>query len=221
MTFEVIKFVSTNAADFQCLHNSINGHTKITILPDVKACFEQQSQNQNNVLILIDSRLVQSHQIAEVVEKISAKLLFIGGHWSEKDQIEAIAAGASGYCDSAISAKLFRRVLDSVYAGEVWVPRQLIPKVIALLLSKKLNWIGNQSNSVAFLEHQKKFSTLSKREEQVALLIAEGKVNKQIASTLLISERTVKAHLSNIFQKLEVPDRIHLMIFINNMVNKA
>ena len=66
-----------------------------------------------------------------------------------------------------------------------------------------------------------KLSELTKREVEVLKLIASGMFNKEIASTLCISERTVKNHVSNIFKKIEVSDRTQAAVFAikNNLVD--
>jgi DNA-binding NarL/FixJ family response regulator len=60
---------------------------------------------------------------------------------------------------------------------------------------------------------EQKIKTLTDREHQVIALIAEGLKNKQIAKRLFISETTVTHHLSSIFSKLEVTDRLELVIY--------
>jgi len=55
---------------------------------------------------------------------------------------------------------------------------------------------------------------LTKRERDVALAVAEGKSNKLVVSTCNMAERTVKAHLTQIFQKLNVKDRVALVIYL-------
>ncbi|NLN63865.1 MAG: response regulator transcription factor [Clostridiaceae bacterium] len=66
----------------------------------------------------------------------------------------------------------------------------------------------------------KKNSILSSRELEVLELIAKGLLNKEIAKTLFISEKTVKNHISNIFKKLKVSDRTQAAeyAFKNNLV---
>jgi DNA-binding CsgD family transcriptional regulator len=57
---------------------------------------------------------------------------------------------------------------------------------------------------------------LSPRENSVLLVLAEGRTNREIAERLFISERTVKTHISNIFQKLDLSDRLELALFAIN-----
>jgi len=61
--------------------------------------------------------------------------------------------------------------------------------------------------------------TLSSREKEVVVRIRTGESNKQIAEHLFISERTVKAHLSSIFKKLSLSDRLQLVIYLQQLDN--
>jgi DNA-binding NarL/FixJ family response regulator len=96
--------------------------------------------------------------------------------------------------------------------GEIWVPRQLITKLIGELARESnagthtFSFAGNSA-----IEH------LTPREIQVAEMVHRGGNNKSIARTLDISERTVKAHLSAIFRKLDIENRLHLALFFNEL----
>ncbi|MFQ9933387.1 MAG: response regulator transcription factor, partial [Lachnospiraceae bacterium] len=70
-------------------------------------------------------------------------------------------------------------------------------------------------------DDRSKLKLLTKREEEVLKLIAEGLFNKEIAAKLEISERTVKNHVSNIFKKIDVSDRTQAAVFAikNNLVD--
>src|SRR5699024_12462799 len=76
---------------------------------------------------------------------------------------------------------------------------------IAILLIDEMN---EEDNEVAM-----KIESLTKREYEILIVIAEGLNNREIAERLFISEKTVKNHVSNIFRKLEVNDRIQAAIF--------
>ncbi|MBV5337679.1 MAG: response regulator transcription factor [Deltaproteobacteria bacterium] len=68
-------------------------------------------------------------------------------------------------------------------------------------------------------DKQKQHAALAKlteREREVAVLVAHGECNKEIARELNIAERTVKAHLSTVFEKLDVRDRLQLAIHLRN-----
>jgi DNA-binding NarL/FixJ family response regulator len=99
-----------------------------------------------------------------------------------------------------------------VCSGEVWVPRQLIARLVGELArdttanTHTLKFAGNSS-----IEH------LTPREMQVAEMVHLGGNNKTIARELDISERTVKAHLSAIFRKLDIENRLHLALYFSQL----
>jgi hypothetical protein len=119
--------------------------------------------------------------------------------FSEQRKVfDAISAGAIGYLlKDSTPAELVEGVRGA-YAGE----SPLDPKAARVL-------IEGQRNPVVL-------PTLSPREWEVAMVLSEGLTNKDIGKKLGISERTVKAHLTAIFSKLEVSDRTQAAIWVRN-----
>jgi DNA-binding NarL/FixJ family response regulator len=107
---------------------------------------------------------------------------------------------------------LLLKAAHAVCHGEIWVPRHLITQLIGELAragsadTLKLSRAGARSVAV-----------LTPRELQVAQMVHLGGNNKIIARELDISERTVKAHLSAIFRKLDIENRLHLALFFNEI----
>ncbi len=108
---------------------------------------------------------------------------------------QAIEAGARGYLLKDSSREDLFRAVRAVHAGESLIQ----PAVAARVLDRfaQLSRVSKESNADA----------LSLREIEVLDLLAKGLANKEIAAGLSISENTVKTHVSNIFQKLDVSDR--------------
>lgn len=109
--------------------------------------------------------------------------------------------GAKAYCNSYMAQVHYRHLIGTLAAGETWYAPQLLPQVLALA---RQGVQGRPENTPATLEG------LTAREEQIARAVAEGNSNKVIARTFSITERTVKAHLSSIYQKLGLRDRMEL-----------
>jgi len=219
MAFSKILLVSCNPEEFKQLHTVLGEDYLFEVAADLNQCCQHQKQHNSKSLTIIDADLLaEDFQVSTLIKDVVGKIVIIGHHWPEDKQIEAIASGVSGYCDRKISADLLCRVVASVLNGEVWVPRHLIPKVIALLIDKNIIPFSMQESQEVIFKKQQKLKCLSDRELQVAKMISKGCVNKQIASALFITERTVKAHLTKIFKKLEVPDRIHLAIYMKGLV---
>jgi two-component system nitrate/nitrite response regulator NarL len=167
-------------------------------------------------LVIIDCCLI-SEGMAELEQlgQFNSKILLAGSRFSEENQIKAVITGVSGYCETDIHPDLLDKAIKSILAGDIWIQRHLFPRVLFPLVESNQSTILQKKNTEADLQ------SLSARELDVAKMISHGKSNKLIASTLFISERTVKAHLTSIFKKLGVRDRLHLAVYLseNNNVN--
>ena len=128
------------------------------------------------------------------------------------DQMTLFKAGAHGFFADDISPPLLVKAIQSVSKGEVWVPRRLITRLISELARGKAASEGRQQ-----LAARKTMAKLTPREFEVAQMVHLGGNNKMIARELDISERTVKAHLSAIFRKLNIANRLHLALFFNEI----
>ncbi|MGR8930885.1 MAG: response regulator transcription factor [Gammaproteobacteria bacterium] len=139
------------------------------------------------------------------------RLLIVGEDWSDPMQLDALVRGAAGYCEQLEIANLLSRAVDSILQGDIWIRRGLVPKVIEILTGNSaLKHSANVPED--FNNLLKMAESLSTRESEVADMIRSGENNKTIAHRMNISERTVKAHLSSIFRKFEVDDRLHLAV---------
>ncbi len=137
----------------------------------------------------------------------SARLLVIVASSlpSDDEGLRFLDAGASGYCHAYAAEATLRQILDVVASGEKWVGKSLLNRLLA----------GLQHNRES--QTDKRTVLLTEREREVALLAARGQSNLLIAETLQITERTVKAHLSAAFEKLQVSDRLQLALKIHGI----
>ena len=110
--------------------------------------------------------------------------------------LSAVRAGAHGFLHKEISPEGLVRALRGVVQGEAPMSRDL-----ASLMIDALHGLDERTRA------QERAAGLSAREREVLDLVAQGARNKQIASSLVISEFTVKRHVQNILQKLELPSR--------------
>jgi DNA-binding NarL/FixJ family response regulator len=136
------------------------------------------------------------------------KTLIYGGHWSDSKQIKAYTEGMSGYCVENADSVIITNGVKSILKGDLWIKNNLISTVINTLLQRK------EGNLSEVQSGENPIGLLSRREMEVVKHVQTGESNREISEKLFISERTVKAHLSSIFKKLNVPDRLHLVIFL-------
>ena len=123
----------------------------------------------------------------------------------DEEAFALLARGARGYCHVAAAPEQLRLVASTVRSGGFWLPASLMRRVMV-----------SASGLVAKLTTQKIISLddLTKRERQVAQAVTDGLSNREIAERLSISERTVKARLTSVFQKLDVRDRVQLALLL-------
>jgi len=128
------------------------------------------------------------------------------------DQMALFKTGAHGFFAENISPAMLIKAVHAMSSGEVWVPRKLISRLISELARGTIASQGRNDPAV-----KKSVSRLTPRELEVAQMVHSGGNNKMIARELAISERTVKAHLSAIFRKLHIENRLHLALFFNSI----
>jgi len=138
------------------------------------------------------------------------KVIILSIHDDESYVTHALQTGALGYLLKEMDADSLIEAIKVVNDGGSY----LHPKVTHNLV-KEYRRLANENLSHPLnteIEYQKPLHLLTKRECQVLQLLAEGKSNRAIAETLYISEKTVKNHVSNILQKLNVNDRTQAVV---------
>jgi DNA-binding NarL/FixJ family response regulator len=118
---------------------------------------------------------------------------------------QTIRLGARGVVDKAQAPERLFEAITKVHAGEVWLDPVLLAALLDELAPHKRRTLQDPEDA--------KIATLSARERDVITLVGEGQRNKQIAQRLFISETTVRHHLTSIFRKLQVTDRLELVIY--------
>ena len=127
---------------------------------------------------------------------------------SNEEGLMAFSAGAAGYCNALAIPDVLRQVSTVVEQGGLWVGQDLMQRLFTALTARAA-------------PVQTALAALSTREHQVAQAVARGGTNKEIARAMGITERTVKAHLSAIFEKLKVRDRLQLSLVVNGVETLA
>ncbi|WP_398980928.1 response regulator [Streptomyces sp. I05A-00742] len=121
-----------------------------------------------------------------------ARVLVVTSFTEQRTVIPALKAGAAGYVYKDVDPEALAGAIRSVHAGHVL----LQPEVAGALLTQD-DTGGTQGRGNA----------LTEREREVLALIADGRSNREIARALVLSEKTVKTHVSNILMKLDLADR--------------
>lgn len=143
--------------------------------------------------------------IADLIAASDARVIILTGLRDPKAHRQAVLLGAMGIVKKEKAARALISAIERVHAGEAWLDPSLMAGV--------LKDIGRASKPKKPGPEAVRIATLTKREREVVALAGEGIKNKEIAGRLFISETTVRHHLTSIFAKLGVADRVELMIY--------
>lgn len=119
-------------------------------------------------------------------------------------------AGVKGCCGSNLKLEQIKRAIEVVQDGELWIRRTLTHFMLHELV------VVTEDKNRIEQAIQDLLTNLTRREYEIAMLIGKGESNKRIARQLDITERTVKAHLTEIFRKLDVSDRLKLALIVKD-----
>ena len=161
---------------------------------------------------------------SEVLKKIAslkkqARLIFGGISFTPAAELASLAIGAVACCPPTLGESECRKILSVVSKKGVWLSSAGIPALMARLHESAVHANPDsrkteETDSSAAVE-MNPLSCLTRRELEIARLINKGCSNKAVAKELDITERTVKAHLSSIFDKLDVKDRLQLVVLMS------
>lgn len=172
---------------------------------------QQWAQGYKHGLVLVDAALVDLN--AAVWQQLFADPdidVLVGSlNPSDPEGHKMFVAGAKGYFHAYSPLTVMDTMLQQVYEGHIWVGQSLMSRMLSQVSAKL-----NAQDPAAMMAWQQ---GLTPREIEVAQRAALGHSNALIADDLHISERTVRAHLSAIFEKLGVADRLMLALKVHGV----
>lgn len=174
----------------------------VTEANDGEECLKQLKSCKPQVLLLdINMPKMNGIEVLEEIKRqeIDVKVLILTVHNEVEYLLKAVDIGVDGYILKESESTELKRAIDVVASGESYIQPKLIPMLNSRLLSRD--------------KDKDKIEALTQREMEVLIKVANGMINKEIANSLHISERTVKNHISNIFKKIEVSDRTQAAVF--------
>ena len=166
-------------------------------------CLDLLHTNELPDVLLLDINMPEMNGL-EVLQyirknKINVKVVILTVHNEVEYLVNAVDMNIDGYILKDSESEILKNAIFAVCNGETYIQDELIP----MLNSRMINRDSDKE----------KIKTLTKREIEVLKAIAAGLLNKEIATNLGISERTVKNHISNIFKKIGVSDRTQAAVF--------
>jgi DNA-binding NarL/FixJ family response regulator len=178
------------------------------VVSDIAEAREQQSLGISSLWLDLSSIPGNAQLVTvESASSMGCPVVAMMGVPEEAQAFSLLKAGAQGYCHVKAAPEQLREVATVVEHGGLWMPANLVQRFLAV--STRL--------IPAAVPEIPELNELTSRELTVAEHVARGASNREIAQALEITERTVKAHISAIFEKLGVRDRVQLALRVNNL----
>lgn len=167
-------------------------------------------------IVLMDINMPEMDGITAIEEIDSLNLktrVIVLSAYDDADLIyRAMKVGASGYVlKTMVSAQLIK-ALEEVSMGKIYLPNVLCSKFFEYFQDFEKNGAARQMDD----DEENLLHYLTNREEEVLSLLLEGATYKDVARELFISETTVKTHVNNIFQKLQVKEKTQAVLYAIN-----
>jgi len=163
-------------------------------------------------VLLLDLKMPKSdvvQTLLDIREKNPAtKVLILTAYSEDENIMNAAKGGARGYVLKGIDFSTLLQAIKTVHKGGLWIDKET-PSADAFEEIAR-----GQLNEVHEEVHNDMIDMLTKREKEILRLVSEGLTNDEIGKKIFISEKTVKTHLTNIFDKLKVNNRFKAALLI-------
>lgn len=189
-----------NQPDFEVVGEASSGREALSLVEKLKP-----------IVLLLDLNMPQ-HSGLEVLRRLSAarsmcRVVLLVASIERNEMREALRCGASGLVFKNMASRLLYKCIRGVLAGEYWINRETVCDLINLFRS-----MGETENAAP----KPAAYGLTRRENEILSTVVDGYTNKEIAEKYAISEQTVKHHLTSIFEKVGVSNRLELALFAMN-----
>ena len=167
-------------------------------------------------IVLLDMNMPERDGLQVIIEieklGLDTKVLALSGYDDADLIFRAMKIGAKGYVLKTMASAQLIYAIEEVLNGKIYLPNALTSRFFEYFQQSFKN-----ENAKPEIEEENLLSELTQREEEVLELLTQGITYKGVANKLFISETTVKTHVNNIFQKLQVNDRTQAVLYaINN-----
>jgi DNA-binding NarL/FixJ family response regulator len=158
-------------------------------------------------ILILDLKMPKKDGLAVIrdlqKQKLGLKVIVLTAALDEDEVLEAIRLGVRGVILKEMAPQLLIQCIRNVYDGGEWIEKNSVTRALEKILKRE-----------AEMQHISQL--LTPREIDLIKLVATGYSNKQIAEERHLSEGTVKVHLHNIFDKLQIKSRVALTLYAQN-----
>lgn len=194
----MVKLIESDSANLKVMGTASDIAEALAIL---------EREQPDIILLDIDLNGVNSlDSMPHLRNASNAMVLILTGVRDPETQERAVLAGARGVVQKEVSAEMILKAIKKVYEGEIWLDRATTGRIFSKLLDHSNNQVSAEAAKIA---------SLTSRERQIVTVMTKQghSTNKQIAVHLNMSEHTLRNHLSSIYSKLEVDNRLELVMY--------
>ena len=187
------------------------GTTKLTVVPSIDDFLQHRSVASSVAWIdlsLGDRPPWTADIWRGILQSDQIRVIAASSNPNDNEAMLALDAGCAAYCHAFSDAATLKQVREVVDTGHVWIGKSLMQRL--------LHGVNHMVTPRAVQAENWK-EPLTPREVEVAVLAANGASNNAISVRCQISERTVKAHLSAVFTKLNITDRLQLALRVHGI----
>lgn len=184
----------------EALHQAIENHFGISEIPSCGSFSGLQRQildHDDTDLIMLDLHMPGAVGFSTLhylgISHPEIPVAIISANEEPEVVSRAIKYGASGFIPKSLSIGMIITAIENILEGEVWIPEPISRELQALEIEND--------------EFLKRLSMLTPKQFRVLMMLVEGRTNSEIAEESFVTIATIKAHLSEIFKKLEVSNR--------------
>jgi two-component system, NarL family, nitrate/nitrite response regulator NarL len=200
---------SSNRAVIKRWQGLLVGNSTFAMASTLRELLELCAETEFD-LVIIHRPLVDVAAFTELRKQSPlTKLFLLSDQPDEEEGLTFLKLGIVGYGNTYISPARLTEAVRIVSTGGVWLGQKVIQHLIQETYTKLKEPAPAQAEDV--------LSDLTKSERKIAELVAQGHSNLEIAADLDITERTVKAHLTSIYEKTKTGNRLNLALLINRL----
>lgn len=171
----------------------------------------QQRDWPHASLCVLDLALCEAEPSFPDLQPLSTRvcLCLFAAEFQIQEELRWLASGVRACCTPDLEDERLKVIVDVTAKGGIWVSNQSLP----MLLQGLQRFAAPSAPALKVADTC--LNVLTPQERKIAQLVGQGESNKLIARALNISDHTVKTHLSAIFSKLHLNDRVHLALLVN------
>lgn len=166
-------------------------------------------------IMLLDLKMPKGDVVQNLLEiaarSPATRVMILTAFSDEENVLNAAKGGARGYVPKGVPSATLVQAIKHVQSGGVWIDKEMpswetFEEIAQAQSQAQAREVSPQLNE--------SISALTKREMEILRLVAEGLTNEEIGKKIFISEKTVKTHLTNIFDKLKVNNRFKAALML-------